>query len=484
MKLSRRAFVKTTAMASAMAMPAISYGRVMGTNDKIRVAVVGVNSRGNKHVEGMKKNVVAICDCDENILGRVADPLNAQKFIDYRKLCDSNEIDAISVATPNHTHSLISITAMLAGKDVYCEKPVSHNVWEGRQLAECAARTKRICQCGTQSRSSTALQAAVKAVRDGEFGKIQYAIGTCYKPRRSIGKLDKPLAIPDNVNYDLWCGPAEKRALFRPELHYDWHWDFNTGNGDMGNQGIHQMDIARWFLGCEGISPRVRSIGGRVGYDDAADTPNSQTVIHDYPDAPLIFETRGLPRGKEFQDPERWARNMDQYRGSKIGVIVQCENAYVVSTQKYSQAAVFDNEGRQIQMWEGKLNPYENFLEAVQAQDTTLLNAPIVEGHISSALCHMGGMSHRLGEKATGQEIAAALEPESDRFKDSFARLSKHLKDNGIDIETEKTLTLGADLKFDVENETVLNNDKATPLLSREYRPGFEVPNMKMKAAG
>ena len=243
MKLSRRAFVKTTAMASAMAMPAISYGRVMGTNDKVRVAVVGVNSRGNKHVEGMKKNVVAICDCDENILGQVADPLNAQKFVDYRKLCDSNEIDAISVATPNHTHSLISITAMLAGKDVYCEKPVSHNVWEGRQLAECAARTKRICQCGTQSRSSTGLQAAVKAVRGGEFGKIQYAIGTCYKPRRSIGKLDKPLAIPASVNYDLWCGPAEKRALFRPKLHYDWHWDFNTGNGDMGNQGIHQMDI-------------------------------------------------------------------------------------------------------------------------------------------------------------------------------------------------------------------------------------------------
>ena len=175
-------------------------------------------------------------------------------------------------------------------------------------------------------------------MQGGALGKIQYAIGTCYKPRKSIGKLDAPLQVPAHIDYDLWCGPAEKRDLLRPKLHYDWHWDFNTGNGDMGNQGIHQMDIARWFLGYDTISPRVLSIGGRLGYDDAGDTPNTQTVIHDYPEAPLIFETRGLPKAKQFQTPvvstseKFWDRNMDRYRGSQIGVIIQCENCLLYTS--------------------------------------------------------------------------------------------------------------------------------------------------------
>ena len=175
---------------------------------------------------------------------------------------------------------------------------------------------------------------------------------------------------------------------------------------------------------------------------------------------------------------------MDEYRGSKIGVIVQCENGYVVVSQKYSAATAFDNEGNVIKNWKGELKPFRNFLDAVEAQDASLLNAPILEGHISSALCHMGGLSHQLGEKATGEEIVAAMESESDWFKDSYARLARHLKVNGIEIETEKTLTLGASLEFDTENETVLNNDKATPMLSREYRAGFEIPNMQMESAG
>ena len=484
MKLSRRTFVKSTVLAaSAMAMPALSYGRVMGTNDKVRAAVVGLNSRGKSHILGMGNNLVAVCDCDEKVLGEQAEPLDVQKFKDYRKLCDSNEIDAITIATPNHTHSLIAIQALMSGKDVYCEKPVSHNVWEGRQLVECVARHKRICQSGTQSRSSTALQSAVAAVQAGKFGEIQYALGTCYKPRLSIGKLDKPLEIPKTIDYDLWCGPAEKRDLFRPKFHYDWHWDFNTGNGDMGNQGIHQMDIARWFLGCDTISPRVISIGGRLGYKDAADTPNSQTVIHDYPDAPLIFETRGLPKSKKFQDRSAWSKNMDRYRGSKIGVIVQCENAYVVCSNSYNKVSAFDNDGNQIQEWSGTDNHFANFLEAVEAQDSSLLNAPIVEGHISSALCHTGGISHRLGEKTTSDEIKAALENEGDYFKDSYDRLAKHLKANGIDIDTEKALTLGVELNFDIETEAVVGNDQASQLMARKGRVGFEIPDMTMKSA-
>ena len=312
MRYSRRAILKGGLLAGgvAMASPALSYARIKGSNEQIRVAVIGLNGRGQSHMQGFRDQLVAACDCDEAVLNQRTKDLDIERFVDFRKLLERKDIDAVSIATPNHTHSLIGVMAAQAGKDIYCEKPVSHNVWEGRQLSNAADKYGRIIQCGTQSRSSPSLKEAVEFVRNGELGKVKYAVGTCFKPRKGIGKLDSPLTIPSDVNYDLWCGPAEKRSLYRPRLHYDWHWDFNTGNGDMGNQGIHQMDIARWFLGYQTVSPRVLSIGGRLGYEDAGDTPNTQTVIHDYPGAPLIFETRGLPKAKEFQS-NNWGGNMD-----------------------------------------------------------------------------------------------------------------------------------------------------------------------------
>ncbi|QEG24190.1 Gfo/Idh/MocA family oxidoreductase [Mariniblastus fucicola] len=489
MTIKRRHFLKSSlAAGAAISLPAMAYGRVLGTNEKIRCAVIGLNGRGKDHIRGLGDNVVAYCDCDESILGQRADGKDVATFVDYRKLLEQKDIDAVSIATPNHQHSIMGIRAVMAGKHVYCEKPVSHNVWEGRQLTEAQKKYDRIIQCGTQSRSSPSLQEASAWVRGGALGKIQYAIGTCFKPRKSIGKLDSPLKLAKSVNYDMWCGPAEKRELYRPKLHYDWHWDFNTGNGDMGNQGIHQMDIARWFLGYDTISPRVLSIGGRLGYEDAADTPNTQTVIHDYPDAPLIFETRGLPKAKEFQakveskSPKYWDRNMDNYRGSKIGVIVQCENGYVV-IPSYGSAKAFDNDGNEVQSWSSSGDHYANFLDAVASNDQSKLNAPIVEGHISSALCHTGGMSHQLGEQVALSDIESSLDSESDIFKESFDRLKQHLIANGVDVESGKALTLGADIKFDENSEQVLGNEKASHMMSRDYRAGYEVPSIAAKAA-
>ena len=489
MTTNRRTFLQTSlAAGAAISLPALAYGRVPGSNEKIRCAVIGLNNRGNDHIRGLGENVVAYCDCDQEILDKRADGKDVAKFVDYRKLLEQKDIDAVSIATPNHQHSIMGIRAAMAGKHVYCEKPVSHNVWEGRQLSEAQNKYDRVIQCGTQSRSSPSLQKAVAWVQGGALGKIKYAIGTCYKPRKSIGKLDSALKIGKKLNYDLWCGPAEKRDLFRPQLHYDWHWDFNTGNGDMGNQGIHQMDIARWFLGYDTISPRVLSIGGRLGYEDAGDTPNTQTVIHDYSGAPLIFETRGLPKAKEFQakvekkDPKYWDRNMDDYRGSKIGVIVQCEKGYVV-VPSYTAAKAFDNDGQELKSWEGGGDHYANFLDAVTTNDQSKLNAPIEQGHISSALCHTGGVSHQLGEKVSLSEIETSLSKESDIFKDSFGRLKEHLIANGVDVNSEAELTIGADIKFDVKSEQVLDNEKANSMMSREYRAGFEIPPVAMKAA-
>ncbi|MEM9354024.1 MAG: Gfo/Idh/MocA family oxidoreductase [Planctomycetota bacterium] len=480
--LSRRGFI---ASSSAMAAASIAAGAGFAKPaTDIRVAVIGFRARGRNHIDGLKRNVVALCDVDERILKPSAEKLGGETgrkidvYTDYRRLLERDDLDGVAIATPNHTHSLIAVAAAQAGKHVYVEKPVSHNIWEGRQMVAAAKKHGVVMQCGTQSRSSPSLQAAVEFVQGGGLGKIQYAIGTCYKPRRPIGNLSEPLTIPEGVDYDLWCGPAEKRDLFRPQLHYDWHWDSNTGNGDMGNQGIHQVDIARWFLGEDSLPPSVLSVGGRLGYDDAGDTPNTQTVLFGYERAPLIFETRGLPRSAAFHESkDAWERNMDRFRGSGIGVLVQCERGHVL-IPSYVEAIAFDADGNQVQRWKGGGDHFANWLTAVEAGDDSLLNGPIREGHLSSSICHLGGISHTLGEQARMGEIAERCVGEA-LFSGSLERMAGHLRANGVDVDGEAALTSGAQLRLDPENETFVGNDEASRLRTREYRAPFAVPDVE-----
>lgn len=485
MSFNRRSFLGRAALGAA----AVSASRVANLqaaeepaskspNEKIGFAIIGVGGRGGEHINEFAGrtdvDMMYLCDADEQQGERRCGEVEKKtghrpKFVkDFREVLNDPKVHAVSTATPNHWHSLVSILAMQAGKDVYVEKPVSHNVWEGRQAAMWSTKLSRICQCGTQSRSSPSLKEAVAFVREGKLGKIQYAIGTCYKPRPSIGKLDKPLQIPAYIDYDLWCGPAEKRELFRPRLSYDWHWDYNTGNGDMGNQGIHQMDIARWFLGEQALSPKVMSIGGRLGYEDAGDTANTQVVYHDYEKAPLIFETRGLPK-KDMNYKE----GMDSYRGSTVGVIVQCEQGYVV-IPSYSNATAFDNDGKELQSWKGGGNHFVNFLDCVRSRKRENLNADILEGHLSSALCHTGTISHRLGQKMTGEQALEAVK-DNERYSDSINRMAEHLKVNGVDIESP-SISVGPWLEMDSATERFLDNDAANALLTRPYRTGYVVP--------
>ena len=495
MSINRRTFLGRAALgAAALSASRMQFLRAdeapasQSPNEKIGFAIVGVGGRGGEHIDQFAGRpdveLKYLCDANEQQgeyrCGEIENKYGYRpKFVkDFRKVLDDPGVHALSTATPNHWHSLVSIWGMQAGKDVYVEKPVSHNVWEGRQAAMWSAKLGRICQCGTQSRSSPSLKEAVAFLRSGKLGKIQYAIGTCYKPRPSIGKLNQPLEIPAHLDYDLWCGPAEKRELFRPKLAYDWHWDFNTGNGDMGNQGIHQMDIARWFLGEQQLSPKVMSIGGRLGYDDAGDTPNTQVVYHDFAAAPLIFETRGLP-----QKDMDYKGGMDTYRGSQIGVIIQCEQGAVVVTS-YSSAAAFDGDGKEIQKWSDdkeKLlmtkdhgNHFINFLSCVRSRKREDLNADILEGHLSSALCHTGGISHRIGAKMTGEQAAESIKSNA-RFSDSFARMAEHLKANGVDINAP-AITVGPWIEMDPATERFKDNDAANALLTRPYREGYVVP--------
>lgn len=391
-----------------------------------------------------------------------------------RRLIESKNIDAVSIATPNHWHSLAAIWAIQAGKDVYVEKPVSHNVWEGRKLVEAARKYKKIVQTGTQSRSSFAIREAVEWVRKGNLGKILVARGLCYKPRRSIGKVSGPQPVPEGLDYDLWCGPALKLPIMRKNLHYDWHWDFNTGNGDLGNQGIHQMDIARWFLGEKELSPRVMSIGGRLGYVDDGNTPNTQIVWHGYEKAPLIFEVRGLPKGKEFQTDQGWNGNMDKYRGGSVAVTIHCEGGYVL-VPNYSSAIAFDLEGKQVQKWQGADDHYENFIKAVHSRKSSDLNADILEGHLSSGLCHTGNVSYRLGTQSTPETIQEAIKSDKD-LNESYERMVEHLSANGVFIAKDK-LVMGEMLKMDPKREKFRGNAAANELLTRPYRKPYVVPD-------
>jgi predicted dehydrogenase len=478
-KQTRRVFLQQAAGAAAACAVLPRFARA-DVNSQIRVATIGVNGRGTSHIGDLTNNLVALCDCDEQVLAREAEKFEKShgrkldRVVDFRRLLDRDDIDAVTIATPNHTHSLIGILAAQAGKDVYVEKPVSHCVWEGRQLANASERYKRIIQCGTQARSHKSIQEAVAFVNSGKLGKIQYVIGTCYKARPGIGKLNSPLAIPASVDYELWCGPAAKVDLYRPRLHYDWHWDYNTGNGDMGNQGIHQMDIARWFLGVNELSPRVLSFGGRLGYDDAGNSANTQVVLHDYAKAPLIFETRGLPRSKEAQ--ANWGESMDDFRGSRVGVVVQCEGGHVLSTSDYATVRAFDRDGQEIESFHGDGDHMANFLDAVRSRKRSELKADVLEGHLSSALCHTGGISHQLGEPQSASDILASIKDNA-LLQDSVERMFAHLRSNEVNIDGP-VVTQGVLLEMDPAKERFTNNDAANEMLRRQDRRQFAVPEV------
>ena len=468
--------------------------KVLGANEDIRMGIIGVNGRGKSHMDAFAKmkgvRVTALCDTDPAVLdarvNKMADvqEITVQGFADMREMFDDGDIDAMSTATPNHWHTLAGFWAIQAGKDAYVEKPISHNVWEGRQLVKLARKNQKICQGGTQSRSLGSIQAAVKFVQDGNLGKIKYVKGMCYKPRTSIGKGGGG-AIPDGVDYNLWCGPASQESpLGRKRFHYDWHWFYDYGNGDMGNQGIHQMDVARWYLGEDKIAPRTMSIGGRLGYDDDGETPNTQIVYHDYDKAPLIFETRGLPSAKKYQE-ENWGKNMnspDEFPGeSGISVVVVCEEG-LVYTNAGGSVKMKDNKGNDLEVpkaFESE-DIFTNFISAVKSRKVEEQYADCEETHISSALCHTGLISHRLGTALNRGEAMERIKSDA-TLAERFGSMADHLEKNNVNLKKDGLLT-GPMLKFNPETEWAEGNgelDEAANLLARrEYREPFVVPEV------
>jgi predicted dehydrogenase len=478
MFMKRRDFLRASAgMAGALAgthllptMASADEPAQRSANERINVACIGVRGQGRSHVSGYagRNNCIVthICDTDSAVVGPAMTSAENQQRVrptyvqDLRRIMDDRSIHVVSIATPNHWHALAAIWALQAGKDVYVEKPVSHNVWEGRRIVEIARQHNRICQTGTQIRSSTGIREAIEFLRSGELGRVQVARGLCYKRRPSIGKTEGEQPVPSTVDYDLWCGPAARQPLRRARLHYDWHWVWEYGNGDLGNQGIHQMDVARWGLGKTEMCRSAISVGGRFGYIDDGETANTQICVFDYGDAELIFEVRGLPT--------------DPYRSASVGNVFHCTNGTLV-IPSYTTAVAYNNDGQEIRRFTGSdpLNAHiGNFISAVRSRRREDQHADILEGHISSALCHLGNISYRLGTPtpfngrtgAFGDDRAAG---------ETFERMRDHLRTNTIPLDSA-TYQLGRRLTLD--GERFAGDEEANRLLTREYRRGFEVP--------
>jgi len=444
-------------------------------NEKLGVAIIGAGGRGgDTHLPILARlpdvEVLWIVDPDEkNGNERVKQAGKIQgrepKFArDMREAFADPAVDVVTIATPHHWHSLAAIWAMQAGKDVYVEKPISHNISEGRRCVEAAQKYKKICQAGTQCRSMPGIRDAMDYLHQGGLGQVKLARGLCYKERKTIHARGL-YEVPASVDYGLWLGPAPVAPLTRKRLHYDWHWQWPYGNGDLGNQGVHQMDIARWGLGEPGVSSRVISYGGRVGYEDAGDTPNTQVAMFDYGEKTLVFEVRGLPTAAYKNTHAR------------IGVIFEGADGRSMVIPSYYTAVVYDKDGKEERQFNGSENDsihFVNFLDAVRSRKAEDLNANILEGHVSSALCHLGNISYMLGKPATIDEIGKGLPAlAGEAAQETFDRTRVHLDENDIDPAVK--LQLGADLSFDPNREAFANNPLADMLLSRERGP-FVVP--------
>ncbi len=439
---SRRTFIKKSAIAGAAAVfvPTIIPSSAFGANDRINAAVLGVNGRGQNHITSFMAQkdvqVTTLCDPDMNLLKirqkSFKEKYNADVAVeqDLRKVFDNKDIDVISIAMPNHWHSLATIWACQAGKDVYVEKPGSHNIAEGRKMIEAAHKYKRIVQHGVQLRSSPAVQEAVQLMRDGYIGKVYMARGLVFRMRGDIG--DKGLSpVPEGLDYDLWTGPAPKQPFTENLVHYNWHWHWDYGNGDVGNQGIHETDLCQWGLDV-GLPTKITSMGGKFLWKDSKETPELLTSIYHYPEEEKIIQFEVRP----------WLTNTEG--GAGVGNIFYGDKGYIV-VDGYDKYKSFlgkdgtpgksgDDGGAAVAGVDrglgGTDGHFANFIDAVRKRDSSILNGPVETAHLSSALAHLGNISYRLGRV----------------------------------------------LDFDPKTEKFVNDPEADAMLTRDYRKGFEVP--------
>ncbi|HLK96375.1 MAG TPA: Gfo/Idh/MocA family oxidoreductase [Hymenobacter sp.] len=424
---SRRKFLQTAALGTAaLGLPTFIPSRAFGANDRLRVAVIGLNGRGKDHISGFSKlenvEVATLCDVDDVVLQKTASDFETKSKrkvkteSDLRKVYEDKDIDAVSIATPNHWHALAAIWACQAGKDVYVEKPGCHNLYEGRKLVEAANKYGRIVQHGVQLRSSVAIQEAIQHLRDGLIGKVYMARGTVYKWRADIGNQGNS-PVPQGLNWDLWQGPAQAREFSKNYVHYNWHWFWDYGNGDIGNQGIHETDLCMWGLDV-GLPEVITSAGGKFLWNDCKETPEVLTSTYHYPKQGKIIEFEVRP----------WMTNKED--GVEVGNMFYGDKGYMV-INGYSDYKTYLGRNREPgPARNAGGDHYKNFADAARARDKKMLNGPVETAHLASSLAHLGNIAYRLGRT----------------------------------------------LNFDPQKEVFVGDKQANAMLSRKYRAPYLIP--------
>lgn len=474
---NRRRFLQgtTAAGASLLITGTRASGQVAGANDRLRVAVIGVNGRGQAHISGYQSQdnveLAYLVDPDARVLAsslkKVRATPSGQSCVgvaDLRKVLEDKTVDAISIATPNHWHSLMTIWGAQAGKHVYVEKPLSHDIEEGRVAVEAQKKYGVVIQHGTQNRSNAEIAGLHEAIQAGKFGRLKISYGYCCKPRASIGfKPDS--AAPDNLDWDLWRGPADIDQFHGNFVHYNWHWFWKTGNGDLNNQGTHQLDIARWALDKDATHPtRVMALGGRFQWKDQGETPNTMMGVAEYPNGQSVFFN---------------VRNVN-YKGYQT----QVENEYYFEDGGRIVRGVYypagKSEGEKVSLPAGKVTPGGNwgaFVAACRAGKPEMANGNVVDAHYGCVLGHLMNNSYRLGSPAPFNLKAGRFGDNQDAAE-HFAKLHEIMKD-GVGVpEDGNDYTVGPWLTFDPETETHVGEmaTEANRLMKDPNRAGFQVP--------
>lgn len=472
-RIDRRAFLwQSAGIGVALAgLPA----RADNLNEQLNVGFIGLGGRGNELLRqfGRLRNVriAALCDPDAELLGQAADHYpNTARYADLRPLLDDRDVDAVAIATCNHWHALAAIWACQAGKDVYVEKPLAHNHWEGQQVVHAARHFDRIVQVGTQQRSDPLQEELKEFLHDRKaLGAIRYAQVCRFGLRDPIGKRSTPLPPPKTLDYNLWLGPALDKPIYRDKLHYDWHWDWNTGNGEMGNWGVHVLDDAINVVLRDKLPfpKRIVAAGGRVAWDDAGQTPNVCFAYYDTGSVPLLFALSNLPDGPN-------GRSGPKLFGVGSGYVIHCEGGYYAGGR--GGGAAHDPDGHLIRKFKGDSGAQHvrNFVDAALAHDRSQLNADVQIGHQSTAWCNLANIAVRVGHSYGRQETSGIGQP-TKAWDGMVGIIEHHLAENSV---AATQLRLSNLLEFDGDGEQFVGAgaDAANRLLHREYRKSFAVP--------
>lgn len=477
-QLSRRHFLLASAAASIAVAPARRTFAL--ANDSINLGFISCGGRANEHMQQFSKlsgvNIAGLCDPDEARLDDAKKKFpKAQTWTDLRALLDDPTIDAVVVATTNHWHCLAAIWAMQAGKHVYVEKPLSHSQWEGRQVVEAAKKYKKVCAIGTQQRSDP-MQAEIKEFlhKEKALGEIQSARVNRYGIRATIGKRSTPLPIPSSVQYDLWLGPAQDKPIYREKLQYDWHWDWNTGSGEMGNWGVHVLDDLRnnVFLDKVTLPKRIFGGGGRLVWDDAGETPNVHFVYFDTGSIPVVIGLSNLPAAP-------MSKEIPAHPGPGSGYIAYCEGGRFEGQR--GSAVAFDKDGKVIRKFKGNGGNgvhHQNFLDAVRVGDQSLLNASVAVGHDSTGWCNLANIAFRAGRPYTA-DAAKSFDDPKGIWASLLKETEEHLAAYSIPMAS-KPIVLSPTLTVDPAKEVFVgeNAEIANAFLKREYRAPYVVPEI------